>query len=365
MKFIKGLLYKIILLFIYSGNRQKKYFTGKEKSYLTKFLELFRWMLRDNQFNFHYYAYGLNLSGTYQNKHIGRREFLSLQRKIEIQISKKYMFGGLSYEVLTKDKFINYTFLKSLHIPVVEIKRIIKEHVIDLEGNIYPMESLFEVSTPFVLKNTILEYGEGFMLCYPDKGKNLIVNGKVLLFSELKSKINSGIWIMQEVVESHPAIRKINNSALNTTRIVTILNGNKPQYLTGFQSFATDNQINDSWGKGAVYVGLDINNECLKEFGYYHPSIPEKTITSLHPDSQIIFKDYNLPYIKEALEICLKAHQFMFHQFVIGWDVAITDNGPMILEANEKPGMNAVQVIDGGLREIILSCFENTIKYYT
>jgi hypothetical protein len=39
--------------------------------------------------------------------------------------------------------------------------------------------------------------------------------------------------------------------------------------------------------------------------------------------------------------------------FVIGWDVAITDEGPMIVEANEKPGMNVVQCLDGGLRRRI------------
>ncbi len=362
LQLLKKIIFNIYLLFIYSSKKPKRYFIGIEKSYLIKILELFTWLLRDSQFNYHYYAFGLNIKGTSQAKFIGKKEFLQLKSHAELKIAQKYGIKNLSYDILTKDKFVNFTYLKSLQIPVIEVRKIIKDQVIDLDGNTYPIESLFELKTSFVLKNITTEYGEDFMLCQPTKYQNFIVNGKLLDLKEFKTKLNKKIWIMQDVIKSHYAIRKINNSALNTTRIVTIFNGEEPVYLSGFQSFATDNQIIDNWGKGAVYVGLNLEKECLKEYGYYHPAIKSHAFTTIHPDSGILFKDYPIPYLKDAVYICIKAHRFLYTHFVIGWDVAITDDGPFILEANEKPGMNAVQVIDGGLRDIVRLYYKKTIN---
>jgi len=147
---------------------------------------------------------------------------------------------------------------------------------------------------------------------------------------------------------------------LNTTRIVTIMNGTEPEYLSGFQAFATNDSTNDSWNTGSVYVGIDPENNCLKEFGYYSLHVKNKSLCTSHPDSGIVFKGYKIPFLKEAVELCLKAHQLLYFNFVIGWDVAITDKGPVIVEANEKPGMNAVQCVDGGLKRKIM---QNASKY--
>jgi glutathione synthase/RimK-type ligase-like ATP-grasp enzyme len=61
-----------------------------------------------------------------------------------------------------------------------------------------------------------------------------------------------------------------------------------------------------------------------------------------------------IPFIKESVKLCINAHRLLYFNFIIGWDVAITDEGPMIVEANEKPGLNIAQCIDGGLGEKII-----------
>jgi hypothetical protein len=155
----------------------------------------------------------------------------------------------------------------------------------------------------------------------------------------------------------------VNATALNTTRILTILNGKDPAYLTGFQSFATGNAEIDSWGHGSVYVGFNYRESVLKGLGFYHPAVKKYARVETHPDSGIKFDGYFIPYLNESVELCLKAHRLLYNNFIIGWDVVITDEGPLILEANEKPGMNAVQCIDGGLRYRIKEYYRNTKNY--
>lgn len=353
------------MLFSYAGKSQKRYLHGAEKNFLSRFIDLLEWLFRDRQFNFNYYAFGLNLKSTKQQDYIGRDEFLALKNKAEDTLKSASGSKDLSYDVLTKDKFVNFVYLNALKIPVVEVDQLVSEQATDMHGIVRPLESLLQSSEAFVLKNTTLEAGEGFLLCRPIDKERIKVNKQVLSFSEFKAKLRGGNWVYQRLIQSHSEIRKVNATALNTTRIVTIRDGNKIIYLTGFQSFATGTSEIDSWGQGAVYVGIEPHNNCLRGSGYYHPSFPEKAITTAHPDSGIHFDKYPMPWLSDAVDICKQAHRFFYNQFVIGWDVVITDKGPLILEANEKPGMNAVQCLDGGLRIKIKQSFKNTINYYT
>ena len=38
---------------------------------------------------------------------------------------------------------------------------------------------------------------------------------------------------------------------------------------------------------------------------------------------------------------------------VVGWDVAISDKGPIIIEGNRRPGFDLVQVLSGGRMDIV------------
>ena len=48
---------------------------------------------------------------------------------------------------------------------------------------------------------------------------------------------------------------------------------------------------------------------------------------------------------------------------VVGWDVAISEDGPVIIEGNRRPGFDIVQVLSGGkmdMVEDVIGCLEKT-----
>jgi hypothetical protein len=353
---MKRILYNIYKVFEFAfTNKNKVYFHGKEKKSIVKFIDQIKWLLNEHQFNNYYYCYGLNLKGIYQTDYLGKRKFSKISQNYNKKIIRKY---GLTENasILTKDKFYAASILKNQGIPVIKNLGLISNgKILVSSGSIFPIEKVFtQFSLPLLIKNTLLEYNEGILIIENNTKGEYLVNGEVCNFKEILYKISTGNWVIQNPEASSSAIRKINNSALNTTRIVTIIKNENPEYIGGFQAFATEQQRTDSWGKGAIYVGFDHEREILKKNGFYHPNVTNHSVVNKHPNSDVVFDGYKIDGLHEAVKLCKNAHMLFYYTPIIGWDVAITDEGPKILEANEKPGMNAVQAINSNIKKKLI-----------
>ena len=350
---LKEFAYNLLLVYKFVGGKAKIYHKGYSKSKFNIFCELLSWYIKECDFNHMYYAFGLNLAGSSQKEIIGRKEFMRLKNKAEKRLKALAGCELFDYDVVTKDKFIANSIFTANNIPCIENSALYcNSTLIFRDGRQTGINGFKQFTEGFILKNTVIESGDGVFVCSLIDDK-IEANGKIYTFDLFKSMLGSQVWVVQQRLESSIEIRKINHTALNTTRIVTIMNNNKPEYLCGFQAFATAGATTDSWNKGSVYVGIDITRECLKADGYCNLSDKTNGVITRHPDSGIEFGEYKIPGLFDAVELCLKAHKIMYFNFAIGWDVAITDNGPVIVEANEKPGMNVAQCIDGGLKNII------------
>lgn len=360
--FIKKILYNFLLTFRYVRGEVKHYHSGMGKSKFRILLDLISWYSREHEFNKMYYAWGLNISNKQQEHYIGRREFLKIKNRVEKLLKKQCGCPELNYDVITKDKFYANSIFKANGVPCIpNVAVIFNSKIVFPESQVKGLDAIFGLKDTFFVKNTVLEAGDGVLTCRI-MDDQIMVNDDLVSLKTFTNKLQNKTWVVQDQFHSHQDIKKLNPTALNTTRIVTIMNGTEPEYLTGFQAFATNNATTDSWSKNSVYVGIDVENLCLKEFGFYNLDVKDKSLVTEHPDSHIKFKDYKLPYLKEAVELCIRAHNLLFFNFVIGWDVAITDEGPFIVEANEKPGMNAVQCIDAGLRNAIRQHADKYLK---
>lgn len=328
-----------------------------------RFYEFTRYFLRNKGFDNNYLVYenyktSLNLSGSF----IGRSELGKIKNSVEKALKLKAVNQNLNYDIVCKDKFYNTSILKSNGIPVIpNIALISNSLFIRANGTVCKPEDFFDdLEFPCVIKHVALEYNEGFYL-FENHENKYFLNGQEFLFDEIMCKLRRGKWVVQRIVKSNDQIRKINSSALNTTRIVTIYDGKNPIYLAGFQAFACGVEKTDSWGKGAIYVGIDPIRDELKGLGFFHPTRGAIQTTVKHPDSNIEFNKYKIDGLKNAVELCISAHRYCYFQFLIGWDIAITDEGPVIVEANENPGMNALQIIDGGIKENVLNIANDII----
>ena len=153
------------------------------------------------------------------------------------------------------------------------------------------------------------------------------------LYSELKEKKLN--LIEEEIIQSDE-LNKLNPYAVNSFRIVTLVKDGKAYLLANALRFNIDE---------AVAIGCNDAYMRLGEDGKVTSRVVDDiaNIYEEHPITKIKFKNLKIPYVKESFEMVLKAALEVPEVRYVGWDIAITKNGPVIMEGNEYPSYGVVQ----------------------
>ena len=154
---------------------------------------------------------------------------------------------------------------------------------------------------------------------------------------------------LEEVVVQHPDMNKLCAKSVNTMRIMTFNDNGKPRIIwLGLRVGNGINSIDNFHAKGMA-VNIDINtgklvgNAIDKDLNEYKE----------HPLTHVKFDGFQIPYFEEAKQLVLKASLESDKILVVGWDVAISEKGPVIIEGNRRPGFDIVQVLSGGKMDMV------------
>jgi hypothetical protein len=177
------------------------------------------------------------------------------------------------------------------------------------------------------------------------------IDGKETSKDEVLNLLLSADYLIQERITQHPQISLLNSSTINSIRLQTVMDkdGNVHSFGAGLRIGRKGSSV-DNWAKGGVFVGIDMDKGKLKEIGFLKPQYG--TSVKEHPDTKIVFKDYVIPYYKEAEELAVKLHKYMYRCHSVGWDIAITENGPVFIEGNGLWEISLLQAVHGGLKNI-------------
>lgn len=136
---------------------------------------------------------------------------------------------------------------------------------------------------------------------------------------------------IEDLILQHPALEKLYPNAVNSMRIITILdNWGKPHCVYIVQKMGYNGRIVDNNG---LFTPVDPETGRIK-----YPAHSGDTTLGIiyeeHPETHVHLQGYQIPYVKEAVEMCLKASLVVPQVRYIGWDVAVTEKGPVIIEGN-------------------------------
>jgi hypothetical protein len=313
------------------------------------------WLIKHNEVNELYFTYGLDRKGKDAREIMPYWKFNSLQKR------KNRHLPGLTYDYicLMRDKFIFAQLLTSLRFPTPKnIALFNKDEITWLDSmQTEPLSSLpgnGSLNIDAFAKKLAGMVGEGIFPLQIREGK--FYSGNIeLKLNELTAKLD-GKYLLQERIIQHPEISKFHASSVNTIRIITFNNNGRLEVFSSALRIGANGQSNDNWGTGGIVVGIDKETGKLLEEGVFRQGYGLRA--KVHPDSGVVFKDFEIPFYKESVEQVCKLHSYLPRIQSIGWDIAITPDGPTFVEGNDNWGCGIPMVLEKDFKTRILQLFQ-------
>ena len=169
------------------------------------------------------------------------------------------------------------------------------------------------------------------------------------LIGKIYSEIVRSEFVFQEVIRQHQTLNDLNPSCINTIRIDTFIDrdGNAA-VISAYLRMSLNNLHIDNISLGGCMVGIDINTGKLNKIGYPNIRSHGVKLISEHPVTGIKFEDLSIPFFPEVKEMVIKAAHNAPGLRLIGWDVAIGESGPVLIEGNSDYGLTGNDLAVGG-----------------
>ena len=153
--------------------------------------------------------------------------------------------------------------------------------------------------------------------------------------------ISHGPHVVEERVIQNEALSALNPSSVNTIRCITLNTRNGVVVAYCFMKIGQGGSFIDNGGAGGILVGIDHTTGILDTDGYDELNKRYET----HPDTGIRFAGYQLPEFQKMLDICCEMSALTPRVKCIGWDMAYTDNGWVVIEGNGMTQMIGPQIV--------------------
>lgn len=173
------------------------------------------------------------------------------------------------------------------------------------------------------------------------------------LFAEL---LKTKLRLFEEPIQQCQEMSSLNPESVNTVRLATLLTGDKIDILfsyvrCGRKGFSVDNS-----GVGGFLASVDPETGIVFTDGVSKDGNAFPT----HPDSGVTFKGFKVPRYEEAKELVANLAKRLPTVRYVGWDLAVTDQGVVVVEANSFAMMSGCQFsTNTGKKEYFESFLQN------
>jgi hypothetical protein len=298
---------------------------------------------------FHYYQYNL-----YRNdKQLSGDQLINYVPEFFFYYLFLPFYNDRRLRYLVSDKNTIEQLFRDYAIPQVDtIAKLINSHIYtstlrEIDFTILNREIEEKNYQKIFVKPHRGEGGHGIYVFTHNKGRYINKDNQEFNEDFMEKIGKNSDYIIQPGIEQLPEIAQIHPFSVNTFRIATENRDGHTRILCAILRFGRNEKEVDNSDQGGLFVTVDVETG---EFGRYATSMVGELFEK-HPDTQFFFRDHKILYwneIKEFVEDCAKKlAQFSY----LGWDIAITKKGPIVIEVNYGFSLDGLQIIFGGLKE--------------
>ena len=273
--------------------------------------------------------------------------------------------GKMTGRVITADKFYFNVFLERFAIPTPKVFCFIKDKKplyfdpqISIDTSKTAMEQLksfFSNDMDVFCKPTEGQLGNGAFALRISERK-IFVDNKETTLDKLIDTILSDDYLVQQRIYQHEKMSELCPSTINSIRLITVMDMDGVVHPFGARlRIGRLGSSVDNWAKGGILVGIDMEKGCLKGRGFLKPEYG--TSTECHLDTKVKFDGFVIPYFQEGVETAVRLHKYLYRCHSVGWDIAITESGPVFIEGNGLWEISGMQAVHGGMKKQIEKYF--------
>ena len=185
--------------------------------------------------------------------------------------------------------------------------------------------------------------GEGFRAieCGAEGMLKDLSNQQVLsfdkFFSSLKETSANGV-IIEQYLQQHPAFAAFNESSVNTVRVLVLRKADDEVVcIAAYLRIGSAGSLVDNLTAGGVTFPIDVNTGVM-ESGFYKYKLG--VVFDQLPESGNQMAGCELPLFKEIVERAKEAMLAFPETRFVGADIAVSIDGPVVLELNVQPDYN-------------------------
>lgn len=221
----------------------------------------------------------------------------------------------------------------------------------------FPLQADDTQNDDFFCKRVSGSWGQGSFRFKLVSGQRLCQD-KITQLSQLAEILKRdagkapGEWIIQPVITVHKDLDRITSShGLSTVRVISVLHESQVILLAAMLRITVGTNAIDNFSAGQTGNLVASINLTTGRLGRCRGSVsrefPMIKVFERHPDTGNIVEGFLMPYWEELKELVILAHQSLPRFSTLAWDVAVTERGPMIIEANPTYDVSGMQVAHG------------------
>ena len=147
------------------------------------------------------------------------------------------------------------------------------------------------------------------------------------------NRIKDKKYIAEQCIKQNEKLNKLYDKSVNSLRMFTFYKNGQAYFLQAVLKIGNGGVV-DNFSSGGMYTYVN-------EEGYVFVEAIDRddNIFYEHPISKTQIVGFKVPMFKEAVKLVKEAAKIVPEIKYVGWDVAIGENEPIIIEGNCFPGV--------------------------
>lgn len=168
----------------------------------------------------------------------------------------------------------------------------------------------------------------------------------------------AGTTLVEEFLTQHPEMSRLYPDAVNTMRIVTYVDPQQTTHVLARVLKIGNGGNIDNYSGGGMYTMLDEQGHAL------HAAYDgDGTVFEVHPATHVRIADFQVPMFDEVIAFAKDLANRVPEMPYIGWDIALTPTGPVVIEGNHNTGVFQTRPAVTGTKEGLLPVYQRAMKF--